>query len=137
MSVLYDYYKNHLCHHGIKGQKWGVRRTPEQLKYDHYSVRSKVNNRLVQFAASNGLLVKELSVHASEQAADRKVSSKDIIDALKKPMYTDDVKVDKKGRKSQRFIGYTATVNVNPDTGVISTVWKTGKRAIRKYTRGD
>ena len=29
---LDDYYRNlYLCHHGIKGQKWGVRRTPEQL----------------------------------------------------------------------------------------------------------
>ena len=26
-------YKNELMHHGIKGQRWGVRRTPAQLGY--------------------------------------------------------------------------------------------------------
>lgn len=26
--------QNELYHHGIKGQRWGVRRTPEQLGYN-------------------------------------------------------------------------------------------------------
>lgn len=32
--MIYEHYLGGvLCHHGIKGQKWGVRRTPEQLGY--------------------------------------------------------------------------------------------------------
>ena len=27
----YYTYPNYICHHGIKGMKWGIRRTPEQL----------------------------------------------------------------------------------------------------------
>ena len=30
--MIYEHYLGGvLCHHGVKGQKWGVRRTPEQL----------------------------------------------------------------------------------------------------------
>lgn len=28
------YYENYLMHHGIKGMKWGIRRTPAQLGHD-------------------------------------------------------------------------------------------------------
>lgn len=31
-----------LCHHGVKGQKWGVRRTPEQLGYITGSAVAKI-----------------------------------------------------------------------------------------------
>ena len=37
-----DYYSSYLSHHGIKGQKWGVRRTPEQLGHYKISDRGKL-----------------------------------------------------------------------------------------------
>ena len=36
-----DVYENYLQHHGILGQKWGVRRTPEQL--GHKTKQSKAS----------------------------------------------------------------------------------------------
>lgn len=33
--MIYEHYLGGvLCHHGVKGQKWGVRRTPEQLGHE-------------------------------------------------------------------------------------------------------
>lgn len=34
MSIFDSSYCGSIWHHGIKGQKWGVRRTPEQLGHD-------------------------------------------------------------------------------------------------------
>ena len=33
-----------IWHHGIKGMKWGVRRTPEQLGHRTKSKRTKMDN---------------------------------------------------------------------------------------------
>ena len=120
-------------HYGVKGMKWGVRRTPEQLKYNKNSVTASVNRSLIKVATKNGILVRSISDHAANQASERKVSAKEIVDALKNSLYIRDVRTDKSGRKSQRFVGYSATVNVNPDTGIISTVWRTGTRERNKY----
>ena len=48
-------YHDYLAHHGIKGQKWGVRRTPEELghvkklKQQLGDVNSKINARYEAF----------------------------------------------------------------------------------------
>ena len=36
-----------LAHHGIKGQKWGVRRTAEQLSHDRYSIEACLNKKKI------------------------------------------------------------------------------------------
>ena len=35
-----------LMHYGIKGMKWGVRRTKEQLAHDRSSIQARMNNQL-------------------------------------------------------------------------------------------
>ena len=68
-----------------------------------------------------------------ERASERNVSAEAINDALQNPLHIGEIKTDGLGRKSQRFIGKSATVNVNPETGTVSTIWKTGQRTVKKY----
>ena len=117
--------------------KWGVRRTREQLRHDKGSIMSVVNRNASKIATRNGILVTSIADHAGDQAHERKITSKEIVDALQKPLYIKGVKVDDEGRKSQQFIGSKATVCVNPDTGVISTIWPTGTRLRKKYAKGE
>lgn len=129
-------YTSELYHYGIKGMKWGVRRTKRQLQYDRYSIMAVLNKNLHKIKTPNGVKVKTVSSHALdriEKYEDRKVTAKEIGDALVNPIHIDKIKVDKQGRRSIRYIGEKATVNVNPDIGKIATVWQTGRRQIRKY----
>lgn len=86
---------------------------------------------------SNGLIVSQLTKHTIERAKDRGVSETDITSALTTPLHIDEIKIDRFGRKSQRFIGESATVNINPDLGNVVTVWKTGQKTIKKYRKGE
>ncbi len=80
-----------------------------------------------------GVTVTDISEHTVQRIAERSVSQKGIIDALENPLHIGKVKVDSDNRKSMRFIGNTSTVNINPDTGNIASVWITGKRELKKY----
>ena len=84
----------------------------------------------------NGIRVNTNSGHALERALERGVAGDAITDALKNPLFVSGKKVDALGRRSVRYIGENATVNINPDTGVIATVWKTGTAAKKKYRKG-
>ncbi len=86
---------------------------------------------------SNNIRINRMSKHYAERMNERNVSMKDVKDALTSPLHIGEVVVDESGRKSQRFIGEKATVNVNPDDGTVVTVWKTGKNTAKKYKKGD
>ena len=127
----------YIAHYGIKGMHWGVRRTKEELMYDKYSVTASTNRMIKNVVTKNGIKMTSLSDHAGNQARDRKVSSKSIVDAVKNPLYINKVKYDDIGRPSQHFIGAKATLSINPETGVIASLWPTGKRILRKYSKGE
>lgn len=77
------------------------------------------------------------SKHASKRVVQRQVTDAEIQDAIKNPLHKGDEVIDELGRKSIKYIGKNATVCVNPDTGVITTLWKTGTRTRKKYEEGD
>ncbi len=123
-------------HHGIKGQKWGVRRTKEELKYNPASVRASVNHLKIKVKLAYGEVTCQMGVHPGDRVAERCVSAKDVVDTLKFPLHTKSVKLDEFGRPSQQMIGKHATVCVNPETGIITSLWPTSSRLCRKYSKG-
>ena len=125
-----------LKHHGIKGQKRGVRHGPPYpIKRDGiYRIPKTVN-----FISSNGIRITSFSKHVAdrinEDRPDRKVTTSDIVDSIRNPLFIGNIRVDDNGKKSQRFVGKKATSNVNPDTGTVTTVWMAGKRYLKKYAK--
>jgi len=100
-------------------------------------VQKRRYSDIIGTQVSNGLTVQSISAHTIDRASERGVSHSDVLDAIIKPLYIGEVKTDEQGRRSQRFIGADATVNINPDTGNITTVWPTGKQTRKKYEDGD
>ena len=92
---------------------------------------------IIKTTAANGVEVVSIAAHTLERAEERGITSVAIKDAFEDPLFIRDVVTDELGRKSQRFIGKIATVNVNPDTGKVTTVWKTGKRTKQKYMKKE
>lgn len=100
-------------------------------------VQKRQHSDIIGTKTSTGITVRSISAHTVDRASERGVSKQSILSAITNPLHIGDVKTDGSGRKSQRFIGADATVNINPDTGNITTVWKTGKQTKKKYQGGD
>ncbi len=94
---------------------------------------AKVPASSLQSSAGSGTMDIGTTQHAQSRMPERDVTEEEILDALQNPLHTTAVKVDSKGRRSCRVIGQYATVCVNPDTGQVVTLWKTGTAARRKY----
>ena len=77
-----------------------------------------------------------LSEHFAERAAERGITPNGVIDALRHPLRITPIRIDEKGQKSQQFIGNSATVAVNPDTGNIATIWPTSSKKREKFRKG-
>lgn len=112
-----------------------LRRDYNREKYYGKSVDKDTKNVIIELTTSNGIKVTKFSNHMNERATERKVTVEDIREALMHPLHVADIKIDDLGRPSQRFIGEKVTVNVNPETGIVATIWKTGKSTVKKYKK--
>lgn len=83
---------SYLEHHGIKGMKWGVRRTPEQLGYKRTKKKFKVKFESPFKTKEERLSKKEAKLSAKEIEMARKLNIKareDVLKAQKKYLNTD------------------------------------------------
>jgi len=90
--------------------------------------------------ASNGIIISSVSKHVYDQAKLRKLlpvmTKENMTETLTNPLKIGKIKIDDKGRKSQQFIGDVITLAANPDTGVITTLWKTSSKKVAKLKKG-
>lgn len=96
--------------------------------------RSTVRKKLVGSTTSNGIEIKDVAEHFIARTAERAIPLDGVLEALTDPLHINPVAEDEKG-KSQRFIGNRVTMNINPETGRITTGWLTGSRTRKKYGR--
>ena len=75
--------------------------------------------------------------HALKRMAERNVTQEQMDNARANPLHVSEVKIDSDGRPSQTYIGNSATVVINPETGDIITTNPTSKRRRRKYGGPD
>lgn len=93
------------------------------------------NDLANNIVTSKGVKINLSSFHARERMHQRNVSIESVEDALKNPLFVRDTVYNSKGQPSDRYIGEQATVNINPETGTIITVWRTGSGTRRKYEK--
>jgi hypothetical protein len=90
----------------------------------------------IEIIAANGTKINGFIGHAVERAIERGVSPSSMLDALKNPLKIGEVVFDNLGRPSQRLIGRSSEVVINPLTGRIISVNPTSsKKAARLLTQ--
>lgn len=112
----------------------------DRLRVDGYrtisgNTRSYFEDKLIGINA-NGYTINGISEHLLERKTSRNIKVSEVADAFTNPLKIDKIKVDEKGRKSINYIGEFATISINPDTGIIVTVWKTSSKRVNKL-KGD
>ena len=83
----------------------------------------------------NGIEITGYTGHAVHRAIQRGVKPASMLDAIKSPLKVGKIVYDNLGRPSQRFIGASAEVVVNPTTGTIISVNPTSSKKTKKLLR--
>ena len=115
----------------------GFRTQEERLHVSGFGSRqgAAIERKISSFGAlegtktSTGRAVSGVSEHFGVRAVQREVSVAGVRDALQSPLKIGKIRAD----GSQQFIGESATVAINADTGKLVTAWKTGAGARKKW----
>ena len=73
----------------------------------------------------NRVTIRSVSDHVKQRMAGRSVTADSIRDAIERPLQVNPVKFDEYGRPSFTVVGRTATLAINPETGVVTTCYPT------------
>jgi hypothetical protein len=74
-----------------------------------------------------------VSAHAEARAAGRGITVRQMVDAMENPLHTSPTIIDDLGRVSYKMIGEFVTLAINPDTGVITTVYLTRRSIAARH----
>lgn len=80
---------------------------------------------------STGVNITDIAPHLAYRAKERGISSSSIVQALTAPLDTGKIRTD----GSQQFIGESATVVINVNTGKVITVWATSTKKAEQLKR--
>ena len=117
-----------------RAQQYGYGRSISQKAVWAYN-RASSYSRLKGTKTAGGILVGGVSNHFGQRAITRGIGLSDILDALTKPLKIGNIK-EQDIRRSQEYFGENARVQINPDTGVLITVWKTSRKLRIKLKGG-
>ncbi|MBD8729437.1 hypothetical protein IFT45_16015, partial [Frigoribacterium sp. CFBP 13707] len=87
--------------------------------------------RAARWLKISGGAIKTFSRHAIVREAQRFVGRKDVIGAVRHPLYA----VSRVSDRTTKWIGRSATVITNAQTRKVITVYKTGSKYFKRYTR--
>ena len=73
--------------------------------------------------------------HGFEQATNRSVSPESVLDSIKSPLKINSIQYDSLGRPSQRYIGRTAEVAINPESMKIVSINPTSSKKAARLIR--
>lgn len=79
-----------------------------------------------------GITVQKISDHVRQRMSERSVPVEDIRDALENPLQVNPARYDQEGRPSITVVGRSATLAINPETGVIATCYPTHSKTRKK-----
>jgi len=80
-------------------------------------------------------VIAKFAKHALHQKMNRSVPSSAVLNAVKSPLQTRPVVIDKLGRPSQRIVGRKAEVVVNPETGKVISINPTSTKKAQRIMR--
>lgn len=78
----YEMIDEELYHHGIKGMKWGVRRTPEELGHDTGKAKGFVSRKISQFSASAKAKCAEKAAAKRERKGPSAMTGEELTNAI-------------------------------------------------------
>ncbi|WP_152632591.1 hypothetical protein [Aliarcobacter butzleri] len=117
---------------GNKAKKGILSKTTSSL------LKKKTTQKVAKDISSKtkDLVVKKVPLvptkHSVQQKINRNVTTKDELDAIKRPLEIKPIKVDNQGRESQRYIGEKSEVAINPLLGKIVSVNPTSTKKANK-----
>ena len=111
---------SYLQHHGVKGQKWGVRRTPEQLGH---APKKSTKRKLSLFNRNKKKTVKKTTKKSTEESSTKKKSVKEMNDDELRDK-VNRLRMEKEVLNLQREISSLTPKQVSPGKNFVTKVGK-------------